>query len=175
QRFALLRRLEGRAAPLRAEVSLIDQLDSVPLGERERALAAQEHVRRVLEHETGEDDRILHRAEPGHGAGAERRAVHDRRIELVLAALVEDRAFTGVEERRILEPLDGILDGIERRGAAAEPRRSRSEHVGKRGTDLRVALLCAQFLTAGACTAVYRERPGPGARRIRARPMRSRA
>src|SRR5690606_1440962 len=123
-------------------------------------------MRRVLEHETREDDRILDRAQAGDGAGAERRAVHDRRIELVLAALVENGAFAGVEERRILEPLDGILDGVERRGAAGEPARSCIEHLGERRANLRLALLGARLLAAGACTALYRESPSAPARRL---------
>src|SRR5690606_11973746 len=110
--------------------------------------------------------RILDRAQTGDGADAERRAVHDRCIELVLAALVENGAFAGVEERRILEPLDGILDSVERRGAAGEPARSCIEHLGERRANLRLAPLGARRLVSGGCTAVYRESAGAIARRI---------
>src|SRR5690606_38694000 len=151
--------LESGAAALGAEVAGIDELDPVPLRESERALADQERVRRTLEHETRKDDRVLHGAQPCHRARVERRAVHDRRIELVLAALVVDRALARVEERRILEALDRVLDHVEGRSTGREHPGARSKHVGKRRADLRCVLLRARLLTAGARAPVYSVRP----------------
>ena len=60
------------------------------------------------------------RGQPGHGAGAEVAAVHDRGIELERVVVREHRAPAGVEQRRVLEHPDGGGDGVEARSAGRE-------------------------------------------------------
>ena len=76
-----LRRLQFTPAAFRAEVPGIDQRDVVFARECFGALARQHHVRRMFHHRACQQHGIAHVADPRDGTRAQRRAIHDRRVQ----------------------------------------------------------------------------------------------
>src|SRR5439155_21872830 len=100
-------------ALLGPEVVRRDERHPLLLRERDRAVAFEIDVRRALHDPARERDGILDAAQVRDGAGRERTAVHDRRLELVRAASVEHGALARVEQRRVLERADRVLDDVD--------------------------------------------------------------
>jgi len=50
----------------------------------------------------------------GDRPGLEIRAVHDGRVEFILAFSGEYRTATGIEKRIVFEDMDGCFNGVER-------------------------------------------------------------
>src|SRR5262249_18497852 len=86
---------------------------------------------RPLEQLAGESDRIAHTTHLGHGPGAQRPSLHDRRIELDTAGEREHGAPAGVEQRIVLECDHRGLDGLECAAAALENALAATERLGE--------------------------------------------
>ena len=76
-------------SPLEAVRERIDQIDADRFRECLRAVADEHDMRGFLHHGAREQDRILDAVHAGDRAGAQRRAVHDRGVELVPAVVRE--------------------------------------------------------------------------------------
>ena len=108
--FHLLQRLP---AFIGEKIFLVDERDTLLLPEGFRSVASKQHVRRFFHDQARELDRIANVFHVRDRAGLERLALHDRGIELVRAFVREDGAFTGVEERVVLERADGRFHRVE--------------------------------------------------------------
>ena len=75
----------------------------------------------------------------GHGTGGLGAAVHDRGVELAEAVGVEDGAFAGVEERRVLHHVDGGRDRIQRRAAFFQDNVTGVQRLGQPGAIVSLA------------------------------------
>ena len=91
--------------------------------------ADQQHMGAVLHHRARGEHRAADAADAGDRAGAQVGAVHHGRVELVRAGVGEDGAVAGVEERAVLQHLDGEACRVER-GAAAQQQRLAGLHDG---------------------------------------------
>ncbi len=118
--LVLERLLQLLPALFDVEVFGIDELDTDGLRELFGAVVDQHHVFGFFHDRAGQQDGILHAMHVRDRAGLARRAVHDRRIEFVLAIVVEHRAFARVEQRRILHDDDRFRHGIDAARAGLE-------------------------------------------------------
>jgi len=100
-----------------AEVGRIHQGNALAAGERLGALPDHHHVRRMLHHRFGEQDRIAHALHAGHGTGLERGAIHQRGIQFIATVVGEYRPFAGIEGGIVLEHGDRRGNGFQRRPA----------------------------------------------------------
>ena len=119
------RRIPARALPRRHEERVVVRGDPDLAGERGGARAGEEHVVRSLHDRARERDRVPHVLHDRHRAAAERRAVHDRGVELHVSGGGERRAGAGVERRVVLEHPHCGLDRFERAAAGAKDRPAR--------------------------------------------------
>lgn len=87
------------------------------IGEMLGTLAGQQHMRRMLHDRLGQQNRIFDGAHTGHRAGLAGVAFHQRGIQFVTALGVVDRAFAGIEQRRVFQHGDAGDDRLA--GAAA--------------------------------------------------------
>ena len=117
--------LEFQPSTLGREVVVGHGLESLLERELFRAGAGKHDVRRPVHHQARELDRAAHVTHAGHRAGAKVAAVHDRRVEFVLAVRGEHRTAARVEERIVLEHLHGGDDRVETRCRRARGRRNR--------------------------------------------------
>ena len=76
----------------------------------------------------------------GHPPGLQIRAIHDGGIQLILALGGKDRAVARVEQRIVLENIDGGLDCIQRRPAPIQHPGSGSLRLGQRCAIGRLAI-----------------------------------
>ena len=86
----------------------------------DRPRADEEGVAPVVEDAPGEGDRVPDLGDAGHGAVAERVALHDGRVHLDGARGREDGAAPGIEARVILEDAHRRFHRVERAATAAE-------------------------------------------------------
>ncbi len=114
----------GIAVPVRQPVhSLLFHNERVSLDglraelrrQRLRTRTDDEPLDASIEYSSREGHRISDRRHRRDGARHERRAVHDSRVELRNALVIQKRAVSGIERRIVLERANGRLDGIERR------------------------------------------------------------
>jgi hypothetical protein len=134
----------------RPEVSGWGKLDAARLRELVGAWADEHYVLCVFHHAAGELHWVLHGTYAGHGAASKVAAVHDRGVQLMLAAVVEGGAAAGVELGGVLECGNDALDDVEA-GVAA------GEHIAAEGDGaLEVGLDCCEV-------SVGRAGPGAGA------------
>lgn len=111
--FLFLGLLELLIAEVREEPLRIDGFGAVLRAELFGALRRHHDVRRLGADEVGAVDGVLHVGYARNGAGGERLAVHDGRVEFVLAFAREDRAAAGVEVGIEFHLIDGGLDGVD--------------------------------------------------------------
>ncbi len=90
-----------------AEVLRLHQVETLRSRKFFRAATHQHHVQRMFHHRARQQDRILDAMHFRHRPGSERRAIHDRRIQCVLAVVGEYGALAGIEQRIILQHADG--------------------------------------------------------------------
>ena len=99
--------------------------------EGQRAVADEEDVAAVVEDPSREPDGAPDAAHGAHRAGLERVAFHDGRVALHRSPLRQGRAVAGVQARVVFHGLDGGLDRVQRRAAAAEDRPSSREGLAQ--------------------------------------------
>jgi hypothetical protein len=78
------------------------------------ARANQHHIRRLLHHRARQADGVARAGDAGHRSCLQGCAIHDRRVQLVLALGGEDRAAPCVEEWIVFENPNRGFDGVER-------------------------------------------------------------
>ena len=117
---ARLERLEPLSLPLGDELAGIAERDAEGARLVDRPRADEEGVAPVVEDAPGEGDRVPDLGDAGHGAVAERVALHDGRVHLDGARGREDGAAPGIEARVILEDAHRRLHRVERAATAAE-------------------------------------------------------
>jgi hypothetical protein len=105
----------------------------------------------------GERDRVLDVGHPGDRPGVERRAVHDRRIELVLRIGGEHCALARVEQRGVLQHDDRGLDGLDAGSSPAQCLEAGAHCLGEGFAELPLHLRCEVFAPDGSRTTVNRE------------------
>jgi hypothetical protein len=89
-------------------------------GEIFRALADQQHVRALLQHQTRRQHRITQMFDPGHRARLQAVAVHYAGVQLVGLIAGKYRAHPGVKQRTLLQQPNGLGHGIQRAGARSQ-------------------------------------------------------
>ena len=77
-------------------------------------------MRRLLEDDTSQADRILDAARHSDSARFHGAAIHDRRIELHGSISRVARAFAGIEQRRVLHDVDRRFNRFDRRTAGSQ-------------------------------------------------------
>ena len=84
-------------------------------GEARRALAGEKDMRQALHHRAGDGDRMEEALEGADRAGAQRRPVHDRGVELDLADEIGPAAAPHRADRLVaLDEADAGFDRLER-------------------------------------------------------------
>jgi len=98
-----------------AEVRRVHQGDALACGEGFGTLPDHHHVRGMLHHGLGQQDRVAHALHAGHRAGLEGGAIHQRGIQFVAAIVGEHRAPACIEGGIVLEHGDRRGHGLQRR------------------------------------------------------------
>ncbi len=171
---AMLLRLAGmgeRAAPrarlqarqrvdpaLGGEPAGLDHLEPGSRGEGVGGGPCQQHGLTRRHHRTGGRDRIADAPDAADRAGRERLPVHDRRVEFMLARLVQGSAVARVEVRAVLEGDDGGLDSLRRPPSGGENRPAGAQGAGDVLTGFSPFGLAHQAAVEGAAASVQAER-----------------
>ena len=90
------------------------------MAEGERAVADQQHMRRVFHDRARRQHRVLRSADPGDGPGTAVAPLHDGSIHLLRAGGGEDGAAPGIEQRIVLERDNGNRHCVERAAITSE-------------------------------------------------------
>jgi hypothetical protein len=102
------------AALLGLKPAIVDGLESMLACELLRTFERQQDVTAFLHHRPRQADRAANRPEARYRSGVAAGAVHDRRVEVDGAVVVERAAAAGIEHRVILEHPCRRLDRVQR-------------------------------------------------------------
>ena len=141
----------------RVEIGVVGEHHAVGAEKLQCARAGEQDVGRVVHDGAGSQDGVAGPADAGHGAGAQRGAVHDGRVHLVHAGRGEDGAVAGVEQRVVLQRHDAGGDRVQRRAAGRQDAVA-GQQGGSQALVVGLGVGQAQVLGAdGAGAAVQRE------------------
>src|SRR5260370_29549097 len=91
----------------------MDEFNPVLLGKRCRARAVHHSVSGFSHYEPGQAYRIFEMLQRSDGAGAERVAIHNRRVHLIGSNARKDRAATSIEMGIVFQNAHGSFRGVE--------------------------------------------------------------
>lgn len=142
------------------EVAGFREFEPLRGGERIGARAGEQHVLARLHHAPRGEHRVAHAGRAADRTGAERRAVHDRRVEFVLAFGRIHGAAPGVEQRAVLEHPHRDGDGVERAAAIGQHALRGLQDCGEFGAVPTFGVGIHRFAQDRACAAVNRDDRG---------------
>jgi hypothetical protein len=119
------------AAGLCREKIGLDHLKAVPAREGLGAGTSHQDVLAGLHQRAGGAARPAHPRDARDSAGPQGGAVHDRGVEFVGLGAGEDGAVAGIEERALLQEVDGDTHGVEGAPAVGEAGRSGRQDSGE--------------------------------------------
>src|ERR1700736_15087 len=105
------------------------QRDAMFGGKTFRAFSNKIHMRTLTENLPRRAHGIAQPLDAAHAPGAQRRSIHDERVELYLAVAIEKTPPPGVESLVILHDDDRFLNRVERRSCALQHAPSRSQRI----------------------------------------------
>ena len=131
--------LQGAPARLGMEIAGLGEGEPLLAGQRQRALADQQHVRRVLHDGPRRQHRVSRSEDAGDGTGPPLPPFHHRGVHFLGAGGGEHGAAAGIEQRVVLERDDGGGHRVERGAAGGEnvAARHQGAAAGPRGTARR--------------------------------------
>lgn len=136
--FGLERFLQLLPTLVGTEIAGLDQGDALLARKLLGTVADQHHVLGAVHDAARQQNRVLDRVHAGNRAGLAAGAIHDRRIQLVLAVVSEHRTAPGVELRRVLQHGNGGGHRIHRAAAARQHRMAGTQRALHRLTCLRL-------------------------------------